>query len=116
MKILNPVSNEPLCGLHLSDVAHKLLKQHYSYILIYFAAFAAATSLECYSCTSDVDKSCFSSPSTTVSCATSHGKGCATRISPNGIIERGCSDIGLLPEGCQVSQFFGTECVCHIDR
>ncbi|KAF6034372.1 hypothetical protein EB796_007321 [Bugula neritina] len=70
----------------------------------------------CYSCSSELDDSCIDNPTSTTSCSLTHGKGCATKLATNGAVVRGCSDIGLTPQGCQVSIVFGTECVCHTDR
>ncbi|XP_067948996.1 uncharacterized protein [Watersipora subatra] len=72
--------------------------------------------IECYLCTSDLDSSCLSNPSTTTSCSLAHGSGCASRLLPGDVIERGCSTIGLYPSGCRVSELAGTECICHEDR
>ncbi|KAF6017559.1 hypothetical protein EB796_024133 [Bugula neritina] len=77
---------------------------------------AAGSEVTCYSCSSELDDSCIDNPTSTTSCSLTHGKGCATKLATNGAVVRGCSDIGLTPQGCQVSIVFGTECVCHTDR
>lgn len=83
---------------------------------LFLISAASTTTIECYTCTSNADSYCMDNPSTLTRCPISHGKGCATKISLSGVMERGCSDIGIAPQGCQVNSFFGTECVCHSDR
>ncbi|KAF6034218.1 hypothetical protein EB796_007477 [Bugula neritina] len=76
---------------------------------------AAGSEVTCYSCSSELDDSCIDNPTSTAICSLTHGKGCATKLAANGTVVRGCADIGLTLQECQVSIVFDTECVCHTD-
>ncbi|KAF6026025.1 hypothetical protein EB796_015666 [Bugula neritina] len=77
---------------------------------------AAGSEVTCYSYSSELDDSCIDDLTSTVICSLTQSKGCATKLTTNEAVVRGCADIGLTLQECQVSIVFDTECVCHTDR